>query len=41
MSYSVRFLFGHVPRLLSGAIFVAVAAPCVITSAAAQNAAVM
>ncbi len=37
MSYAVRFLFGNVPRLLSGAIFVAVAALCFITSAAAQN----
>ncbi len=40
MSYAVRFLFGNVPRLLSGAIFVAVAALCFITSAAAQNTAV-
>jgi hypothetical protein len=40
VSYAVRFLFGNVPRLLSGAIFVAVAALCFITSAAAQNTAV-
>src|SRR6266436_3910200 len=40
VSYAARFLFGNVPRLLSGAIFVAVAALCFITSAAAQNTAV-
>jgi outer membrane protein TolC len=39
MSYAVRFLFGHVPRPLYGAIFVAVAVLCVTTSALAQNAA--
>jgi hypothetical protein len=38
VSYAVRFLFGNVPRLLSGAIFVAVSALCVMTSTAAQNA---
>ncbi len=41
MSYAARFLLGNVPRLLSGAIFVAVAALCVVTSAAGQNTAVI
>ncbi len=40
MSYAVRFLFGDGPRLLFGAILLAVVTPCVITSAAAQNTAV-
>ena len=40
MSYAVRVLLGNVPRLLFGAISVAVVALCVITSAAAQNTAV-
>ncbi len=40
MSYAVRFLFGDGPRLLFGAILLAVVTPCVITSAAAQNSAV-
>ena len=38
MSYAVRFLFGNVPRLLSSAMLLAVAALRVITSAEAQNA---
>jgi outer membrane protein TolC len=40
VSYAVRFLLGIVQRLLSGAIFVPVAALCFITSAAAQNTAI-
>jgi outer membrane protein TolC len=40
VGYAVRVLFGNVPRLLFGAIFVAVVIPCVLTSVAAQNTAV-
>jgi outer membrane protein TolC len=41
VSYTVRFMPSNVPRLLSGVIFVAVAALFVATSAAAQNTAVI
>ena len=37
MGYAVRVLLGNVPRLLFGAIFMAVVIPCVLTSVAAQN----
>jgi outer membrane protein TolC len=39
VNYAVRFLFANVPRL-SGAVFVAVAGLCFVTTAASQNTAV-